>query len=158
MIALLTWVHLLASMSWIGGMMFLSLVVVPVLKQPAVASHRGLLFAPLARRFRMIAWISMAILLSTGPLLAVFRGINLSDPLAWPVVLQLKLGLVLILMVLSVGHDLIVGPRVSQIARKPLPERTMAEVRLVRWSPLLARSTLLLAVAVAYAAVSLARS
>ena len=138
--------------------MFLSLVVVPVLKQQGVTEHRGLLFAPLARRFRTIAWISMAVLLSTGPFLAVFRGIHLSEPLNWPLALQVKLALVLILMVLSAVHDLLVGPRVSRITRKPSPERTKAEVRLTRWSPLLARSTLLVAVALVYVAVALARS
>ena len=158
MMMLLTWLHLLAAISWIGGMLFLSLVVVPVLRQPTVAPHRSLIFPSMARHFRVVAWGSLLILLSTGPVLAASREIDLTDPSDWPVIFSVKLGLVVGLIVLSAAHDFLVGPRVSRIVRTPEAERTSAEAQILRSAPLLARAGLVSALAIVYCAVWLARS
>ncbi len=154
----LTWLHLIGAMIWIGGMLFLSLVLVPALKSSPLAPHRAIVFPAVARHFRLVGWGAVAVLLSTGPVLALSRGIDLSDPPAWPLVLRVKLGLVLLLVSVTAVHDFVLGPRVSRIVRKPEAERSAAEVQLVRWAPLAARSGLLLALAVLYCAVQLARS
>ena len=154
----LTWLHLLAAVIWIGGMMFLSLVLVPVLRRPPLAQHRGLIFPAVARQYRPVAWGALLVLISTGPILASLRGIDLADPSHWPVVLQYKLGLVVSLIGLSAVHDLLIGPRVSQIVRKPVADRTAGEAQLARWAPFFARGNLLLGIAVLYCAVHLARS
>lgn len=101
---LLVWVHLLAAISWIGGTIFLSVVLVPVLKSEPFASQRALLFRTIARRFRVVVWGGIAVLLFTGPLLLHQRGIPITDPSAWPVVLAAKLELVTILLLLTLTH------------------------------------------------------
>ncbi len=154
----LTFLHVLAAVSWIGGMVFLSAVVVPVLRQPSLASYRATLFAPLARQFRIVVWAAILLLLATGPLLVVARGHELLHPATWPAILRVKLTLVAVLLAISLLHDLMIGPRVAVIIRKAEPDRTPAERRLVRWAPLLARGNLLLGLAVLFAAVLLARS
>lgn len=153
----LTWLHVLAAMSWIGGMVFLSLVLVPVLRTPALAPQRGQVFPVVARQFRVVGWAAIFVLLSTGPVLALARGVDLGAPASWPSSLQVKLGLVALLVGMTALHDLLIGPRVSAIVRKPEADRTAAEGRLVRWAPILARGSLLLALAVLYCAVQLAR-
>jgi copper resistance protein D len=158
MMALLVWFHLLAAVSWIGGTIFLSVVLVPVLRRAQFAPQKALLFRTTAIRFRVVVWGSIAILLLTGPMLLHERGIPIMNPSGWPTVLSIKLGLVAILLLITGAHDLIVGPRVGKILQIPVESRTRLDQAMVGWSPWIARSTLLLTLAVLLAAVMLVRS
>lgn len=154
----LTWFHLLAAVSWIGGMMFLSVVLVPVLRREPFASQRALLFRTIALRFRVVVWGAIAVLLFTGPPLLHQRGISITDPSGWPMVLATKLGLVTILLLLTLTHDLIIGPRVGRILRLPVESRTRFDQTLVLWSPWVARFSLVLTLVILFAAVMLVRT
>ena len=156
--SLLIWLHLVAAVSWVGGMIFLSLVLVPVLKREPFVSQKALLFRTIGRRFRAVVWGAIAVLLFTGPLLLHQRGLPIADPLGWPMVLGVKLGLVAILLILTLTHDLIIGPRVVKILQLPTESRTRLDHALVVWSPWIARCSLFLALAVLFAAVMLART
>ena len=158
MMVLLVWLHLLAAIAWIGGMLFLSVVLVPVLRCEPFASQKAVLFRAIARRFRSVVWSAITILLFTGPLLLHQRGIPITDPSAWPTVLSAKVGLVALLLLLTLIHDFILGPRVLQIAQIPTDSRTRFEHSLVVWSPWVARFSFILALAVLFAAVVLVRT
>jgi uncharacterized membrane protein len=158
MTIVLTWVHILAAVSWIGGMIFLSLVVVPVIRRPPLVQQRALLFPIVARRFRLVAWGAMLLLLVTGPMLAAERGISFFNPTTWPSVFAIKLTLVGLLLALTAAHDLVLGPRVAEIMKRSEQERSASDRLFLRWSPWVARSSLLLALAVLFSAVSLVRS
>ena len=157
MTVVLVWLHLLAAVVWIGGMVFLSLVLVPILKQEPFASLRGALIRAAALRFRFVVWVAISVLLMTGPLLALNRGLPLADPAAWPSVLAVKMTLVAFLLALTVAHDFWLGPRLSLILKKPDASRSDYERRLVAWASWLPRLSLLIALAVLAAAVVLAR-
>jgi hypothetical protein len=73
-------------------------------------------------------------------------------------VLAAKLGLVTILILLTLTHDLILGPRVGKILRLPTESRTRLDHALVLWSPWVARFSLVLTLAILFAAVMLVRS
>ena len=152
------WLHLLAAVAWIGGMLFLSVVLVPVLKQEPFVSQKAVLFRTTARRFRAVVWGAIAVLLLTGPLLLHQRGIPIADPSGWPKVLATKLGLVTILLLLTLTHDLILGPRIVKIQQLPTESRSRFDHTLVLWSPWVARLSLLFALAVLFAAVLLVRT
>lgn len=158
MMVLLVWLHLLAAIAWIGGMLFLSVVLVPVLRCEPFASQKAVLFRAIAGRFRAVVWGAIAVLLFTGPLLLHQRGIPIADPSGWPKILATKLGLVTILLVLTLIHDLILGPRVLQIAQISTESRTRFEHSLVVWSPWVARFSFILALAVLFTAVVLVRT
>jgi uncharacterized membrane protein len=158
MTVFLVWLHLLAAISWIGGTIFLSVVLVPVLKREPFASQKALLFRTIAMRFRVVVWGAIAVLLLTGPLLLHQRGIPIADPSGWPMVLVVKLGLVAVLLLLTLTHDLIIGPRVGRIVQLPTKSRTRFDHTLVQWSPWVARFSLVLALAVLLAAVVLVRT
>jgi uncharacterized membrane protein len=158
MIVLLVWFHMLAAVAWIGGTIFLSVVLVPVLRGEAFASQRSLLFRTTARRFRAVVWSAIAVLLLTGPLLLHQRGIPIADPSGWPTVLAAKLGLVAILFLLTLTHDLILGPRVGKIRQLPVESRSRFDQALVLWSPWVARFSLALALVILLAAVLLVRT
>lgn len=155
---LLIWLHLVAAISWIGGTIFLSVVLVPVLKRELFASQRALLFRTIARRFRAVVWGAITVLLVTGPLLLHQRRTPITDPSGWPIVLATKLGLVAVLLLLTLTHDLILGPRVGRIVQLPPESRNRFDHAIVLWSPWVARFSLFLALAVLFAAVMLVRT
>ena len=158
MMVSLVWLHVLAAVSWIGGSIFLSLVLVPVLRREPFASQRGVLIRTTAIRFRPVVWGAIAILVLTGPMLLHQRGISIMNPSGWPMILSIKLGLVAILLLVTVTHDLIIGPRVGRILQIPAESRIRSDQAMVAWSPWLARSSLVLTLVVLLAAVILVRS
>lgn len=111
MALVILWMHVMAAVVWIGGMLFLSLVAVPVLKPRSSGPTHAELFRSMARRFRLIVWMAIATLLTTGPVLLSLRGFSLLEPAQWPAVLSVKLGLVALLFTLTGTHDLLIGPR-----------------------------------------------
>ncbi len=155
---ILVWTHLIAATFWIGGMLFLSLVAVPILKQDSdpLSAQRG--FINLARRFRTLVWSALFILVVTGSIL-LGNVINFRAPLSsWPPVVLTKLILVFLLVVVSLSHDRIIGPKVRTLKSKAASELSIGEGLLLRFSPLLGRLTLLLGLGVLLAAVIMVRS
>jgi uncharacterized membrane protein len=152
------WIHVLAAVAWIGGMVFLSLVLVPVLRQGPLAAQRGLLIKAAGVRFRAVVWGSAFVLLATGPLLALNRGLPLAEPSAWPPIFSAKVALVILLLALTAAHDFWLGPRLGEVLRKPDSSRTDHERRLAVWASWLPRLSLLVALGVLAAAVALARA
>jgi uncharacterized membrane protein len=116
------------------------------------------LFRSAARRFRFVVWGAIAVLLSTGPVLLQQRGLSLLNPDEWPHVLWLKLGLIGALLLLTVVHDLLLGPQVRKISALPEDARSSWEQAIVRTSSWVPRIALLLALFVLAAAAMLARS
>ena len=102
MTLLLVWLHLLAAVAWIGGMVFLSLVLVPILRHEPFALQRGALIRAVALRFRLVVWVAIGVLLTTGPLLLLSRGLSFGDPGGRPAVLAVKLILIAILLALTI--------------------------------------------------------
>jgi len=153
----LVWLHLLAAIAWIGGMVFLSVVLVPILKAKVLVADRGILFRAIAQRFRQVVWTSVALLGLTGLLLLKGRGLSLLHPSGWPTVFRVKLTLVALLLLFVLAHDFFVGPRVASIRALAEPERTKMDRALIFWAPWTARLLLLLALAILMLGVWLAR-
>lgn len=150
--------HLFAAVSWIGGMIFLSLVLAPLVRSRKAAPEFMALFRSAALRFRPVVWIAIAVLLATGPMLLSLRGIAVTNPASWPGIVTVKLTLVALLLFLTLLHDLVLGPRVSRVSSIPESRRTTGEqvvFKTARWLP---RLSLLIALAVVLAAAMLARS
>jgi uncharacterized membrane protein len=153
----LVWIHLVAAVAWIGGTLFLTLVLVPTFKRNGFNPERRALFHALARRFRAMVWSAVLVLVLTGPVLVELRFGLLRDPSAWPSMLKAKVALVVLLIGLTLMHDLWLGPLVSRIASH-LREATETEKRFVPVAAWVARGALVLGLAVLLAAVALVRS
>jgi len=152
------WIHLTAATFWVGGMLFLSLVAVPLLKKDPDPSSAQRGFINLARRFRTLVWIALSLLIITGTILLP-NHVNLSVSLGeWPPAVLIKLSLVLLLIVVSVAHDQLIGPKVRTLKHKPTSELAVVEKILLRLSPVVGRLTLLLGLATFVAAVFIVRS
>lgn len=114
------WLHLRAATVWIGGLAFVSLVLVPTLRSPGLRPQALLLLRTTGRKFQRIAYASFVTLAVTGAANLYFKtGGSLAAVAAlWPTsygrVLAVKLLLVLTIVALSLYHDLVIGPRAAR--------------------------------------------
>lgn len=152
-------IHVLAVILWLGGMFFLALVGAPVLRKVEPARLRATLFRDLGRRFRLVGWVAIGVLVLTGLGNLHFRGVLSTSALLssdfwssrYGTALAWKLGSVAAMLLFQGLHDFVLGPAASR-ASMGSPE--MATLR--RRAALLARGSALLGVVV-IAAVRLAR-
>jgi uncharacterized membrane protein len=103
---LIRWVHVLSAITWVGGMLFIALVLVPTARALDDGRLRTRLMQESGYRFRTIGWTALALLVVTGLLNLWFQPFLLRAPrLHW------KLGLVVLALILSALHDWVLGPR-----------------------------------------------
>jgi uncharacterized membrane protein len=65
-LSLAYWLHMLATVAWIGGLAALSLLVLPAARQALDLGSYAALLARIQRRMDPIGWFSLAILAATG--------------------------------------------------------------------------------------------
>ena len=65
--AIITWIHLVSAAIWVGGGLFLGVVLAPILKKTSMSlEERIALMVKVGRRFNRIAVPSLIILIATG--------------------------------------------------------------------------------------------
>ena len=116
--------HILSAIVWIGGMLFLALVVVPTTRGLPPGEHAAL-FGVMGRRFRTVGWACIGVLMVTGAINMSYRGVtwdNLFSAALWGspfgITLALKLGAVAVMLALSVYHDFVIGPRSIRVSER----------------------------------------
>lgn len=67
------WLHLRAATVWIGGLAFVSLVLVPTLRSPGLRPQALLLLRTTGRKFQRIAYASFVTLAVTGAATCISR-------------------------------------------------------------------------------------
>jgi len=154
-------IHVLAAMLWLGGMFFLGVVGVPILRAVEPPALRQRLFQGLGLRFRAVGWYAIAVLVVTGVLNLYFRGWLHWDGVLgarafWSTrighALGVKLTAVAAMITFSALHDFILGPRAGRAAPGS-PEA----IRLRRGAALFGRANAIIGVVLVAAAVVLAR-
>lgn len=113
------WLHILAATIWVGGMLFLVLVVAPWLRGGGKA-HAVAVLREAGRRFRVVGWACFGVLLATGSFALWMRGVRLESFVTpgwlgstFGRVVLAKLGLFGVILVLSGLHDFCIGPRAT---------------------------------------------
>jgi putative copper export protein len=148
------WIHLIAAVTWIGGMMIISLVIVPVLSSQEPSPQRAELLRAIGERFSQVGWACIIVLLMTG----ILNLVHLSIP--FDVLFTTRLGKLLIIkwsllagmIGLSIYHDFVAGPRLRLMSSEdPVYVRLAARMR---WS---GRTTLILGLALLFFALGLRR-
>ena len=155
------WLHILAAMTWVGGIAFIVLVVVPWLRGGG-QRIAGTFLRETGLRFRSVGWICFGVLLVTGTFNLWIRGVRLSDFargewLASPFgkTVAAKLALFALVLAVSAVHDFVVGPRATAALAEG-PHSPRAD-RLRRQASLLGRANALLALILVAVAVMLVR-
>jgi len=111
---LVRWLHVLAAMVWIGGMLFVALVLVPAARRLEDPALRTRLVHAMGVRFRAVGWIALAVMVATGLGNLWYRPDLLSSPrFHW------KLGLVVLTLGLAALHDFVLGPRAGRPGADP---------------------------------------
>lgn len=143
------WLHIIGVSFWIGGMLFLPLVLLP-----AIRNHPGRkdLLMTTGLTFRFYGYLVLALLLATGILNIYLRGIDLSWKFMvisrYGKLVILKLILFLSIIAVSLVHDV-------QARKRLLSEENNRRFKLVaRWS---GRILLLISLAMAFIGVVLSR-
>jgi putative copper resistance protein D len=145
-------VHIVFAAFWIGGMLFLPLVILPGIRQHpdriAILYKTGL-------TFRFYGWIALTALVATGLLNMYLRGM----PFTWAFFTQSDYGiLVSYKLLIFLGILLVSGVHDFFLGRKALEEMQNSDNSqlklLARWS---GRINLLLALAMAFLGVVLSR-
>ena len=60
------WLHLLATVVWIGGVVSLSIIFLPSIQKTLKPDQKNILYAEIQRRFQPIGWLSLVVLSGTG--------------------------------------------------------------------------------------------
>lgn len=118
------WLHLLATISWLGGSIFITAVLAPILRRTMSPVERVVLVDTVGNSFSVIAWSAIAVLLITGVVNAFFRLGSIEGILAglaapgYGRVLLLKLILVGGVVLLTALHSFLWGPRLGRMAKE----------------------------------------
>ena len=145
-------IHVLSAAFWIGGMLFLPLVILPGIKdnpdRVAILHKTGI-------KFRFYGWLALSLLLLSGLMNMHFRGIPFSLEYFFSsnygILITYKLLIFMLILLISSLHDFLFG-------RKALAQMKQSErnrLRLVaRWS---GRINLLLAMIAAFLGIAISR-
>jgi putative copper export protein len=132
--------HLAAALTWVGGMLFVALVLVPVTRRLEDPALRRRLMHEAGLRFRTVGWVAMGVLVATGLVNAWLRPELSTLARFW-----VKVALVALAIALSALHDFVLGPRAGR------PDAPASMRPAASW---LARVNLLLVLAVVYLGLS----
>jgi len=113
---LTVYIHVVAAIVWVGGILFLGLIAVPAARRlaPDVRTH---LLGELGRRFRFVGYMLLGVLIATGIVQSAFRGATLANVLdgsffatSFGRTLGFKLLFFTLMLAASIAHDFFVGP------------------------------------------------
>ena len=116
--------HILAAVVWIGGMVFLALILVPVLRRSEYRDLAASLIHFTGLRFRSVGWGCLGVLFLSGAFNLAYRGVGWTEVWRGETfqgslgrTLGLKLVLVAVIFLLSAVHDFHIGPRATALWR-----------------------------------------
>ncbi|MBI5599490.1 MAG: DUF4149 domain-containing protein [Deltaproteobacteria bacterium] len=118
MLKISLFLHIMAAIFWIGGMLFLTLVVAPFLRTFGDESKRREIYQIVGKKYRFFGWIAILILLVTGPINLYYLGVTpamLFDPsfhsTPYGRAVLLKISFVALIVITSLVHDFYLGPK-----------------------------------------------
>ncbi|HBR18150.1 MAG: hypothetical protein A3G39_02585 [Deltaproteobacteria bacterium RIFCSPLOWO2_12_FULL_43_16] len=118
MLQLSLFLHIVSAIFWIGGMLFLTLVVAPFLKTIQDVKEKSRIYQFVGKGFRFWGWVAIGILAITGPLNLHLMGVplkSLIDPVfhstPYGKALAVKSALVILIVLTSLSHDFFFGPK-----------------------------------------------
>lgn len=99
------WLHLIATVIWIGGITFILFIAIPTAKQ-VLGVESGKLMGEISKRFTPLANYSIIFIVITGTVLTSFN--------KWTWVLSIKHVLVLGMVVVHFYRGLVLAPKITR--------------------------------------------
>ncbi len=116
--------HVLAAIFWIGGMLFLTLVIAPFLRTLDDPRKKSEIYQIVGKKFRFWGWIAIAVLVVTGPINLYRLGVTpevLMDPAfhstPYGRAVLTKILFVALIVLSSALHDFWLGPKARNSRR-----------------------------------------
>jgi uncharacterized membrane protein len=110
---IVTWIHLLAAITFIGGWMFVQLVLRPSLtegKGKALSMEALEVVKKVGQRFKTVGWVSLMVLVFTGASQLLDESGSARIETSWGLIMMFKLFVFAIVGGLIFVHDLILDP------------------------------------------------
>ena len=127
--------HLLGNVVWVGGLLYITMIILPLLRQFNMRQHAHVLASGLPS-FSVFAIISVIVLSITGPLNATIRLTSWQQVVTtlygWALIIKIELFLVMV--AISIFHVGYLRPRLTRELNTPaegalpVPEQTPVEV------------------------------
>ena len=113
------WIHLVSAITWIGGQLFILVILLPIMRTALPRNERTLLFAQVGRRYAVVSWIALALLVVTGFFNGQRRGIDWSrlPDSTYGQILLAKLIIVAVVIVITLVHALVLRTTYHQHCR-----------------------------------------
>ncbi len=103
--SLIIWIHLIATSIWVGGSLFIGMVIAPYARSLDISiKERTLLIVNLGRRFNKIALPSLFILFATGIYNARFVIVEPNLESSYTIILMIKVILIIAMTSLYIIH------------------------------------------------------
>ncbi|HEY4485795.1 MAG TPA: DUF4149 domain-containing protein [Nitrospiria bacterium] len=147
------WVHVIAAVTWAGGMIFVTVVLMPGLR--GLPGHlRASVLQRIGPGIKAAGWISILVLLMTGVLNVIHLQVQWNTFVGH--LLAAKLSVLAAVLVLSALHDFVLGPRLMKQMEADSSDPSLGAGRkTLSW---VARINLGLVLIVIFLAVLIARS
>ncbi|MEW6403117.1 MAG: CopD family protein [Chloroflexota bacterium] len=159
-LALLYWIHFLATVAWFGSLAAISILVLPASNRTLEPADRLRFTSALQKRLEPIAWFSMGLLVVTGLFqMSANEHYNgfLSISTQWSLAILVKHSIAVILVVVSAIHTWEVLPAIQRTLMKKDKAAPEELIKLEKRETTLLRISLFLA-ALILIATAVARS
>jgi uncharacterized membrane protein len=143
------WLHMLATVTWIGSLVAISLLVLPAARKTLQPAEQLAFLAAMQKRLEPIAWFSMGLLLVTG-LFQLSANPHYDGFLAtsgqWSIAILVKHSLAILMVIVSALQTWEVLPSIQRTLLRAEKADPGELARLQRRENLLLRLNLILAV------------
>lgn len=146
LISIATFLHLLAASTWLGGIIYINLVLMPIAKtfEPAAA---GQLMRENGKRFPLISWISVGFLIITG-LMLLNKDALFDFSTDYGTFLTLKLITVVIMISIGLYITFLLYPKLMKLAPQDGEAPSAEFIGLQKRLPMLAMTNMILGILV----------
>lgn len=150
--AIITWIHLIAAVVYIGPQIFLAAAAVPAMRTVSDVEQRVRATRIMTSRFGWMGGGALLVLIVTG-IVNYESASNLIDFDVFPryfIAMQVKLTLVTVVVILTVLHGAVFGRRLQRLQETDATEEEIAGAR--RWSLALSMTTLAVSIGILFLA------
>ena len=146
--SIVTFVHLLAACTWLGGMIYINLIFMPMLKtiEPSAA---GQLVRENGKRFPKIAWASVGLLIITG-LMQLDLDAVFDFSTDYGTFLTLKLITIAVMISIGLYITFLLYPKLTKLSPQNGTTPSAEFLNLQKRLPLLARINMILGILVLF--------
>lgn len=140
--------HLLATVTWVGGMIYINLALMPALTA-IDPPQRGKLMGAAGKRFAILSWSSVLILLITG-YMKTPSGMLFEPSTGYGLTLTVKHLAILVMMIVGIYISMVIVPKLGTLAPKAGEPPSAAFIKVQKSLPVLSITNMVLGVVVLF--------